>query len=238
MEINQMKTLLYLLFIFLVNPLNAREGIFIIDQKCSKIIEIRKFIYTTKPWFEVSYPQVYCKVRKNCLSALNEILKRNAMSGLDYLKQIYELEEYPEEAAGIYYFSLDYTFECNSFGYINIVIDEHSFLTGIPPFKWDNTYLFRLDQKRLLNLNDLVYTTPEFWDFLSKEISQSVNARNAEMPKEKDFNKFTLSDTYLKFIFDPNVLDPNYGASFEGNIPISRIQKFLKPEIKKIYNLK
>ena len=56
--------------------------------------------------------------------------------------------------------------------------------------------------------------------------------------KKEDFKVFTLSDTHLEFTFNEYVIGDYASGSFSGNIPISRIQKFLKPEIKKIYNLK
>jgi hypothetical protein len=98
--------------------------------------------------------------------------------------------------------------------------------------------LSRIDGDKLLTLTDLVYPTPEFWDFLSKEVSKSINSPNAEIPKKEDFKVFTLSDTDIEFTFSEYVIGSYIAGSFSGSIPISRIQKFLKPEIKKIYNLK
>ncbi len=221
-----MKLKFFFLVVLFSNSLLSESEVYRIDKNCSPIIEIQKKISKDSSYL---YLNLFCKQRRSCLSKLNEMLPIFKSSN-----RVSESEAEKEFADN--YSSWKYlTITCNEFGFVSVMIYTH----GVDRyamhslFHYHETYVAHIRQDKLLTLNDLVYATPEFWDFLSREISKSINSPNAEIPKKEDFKVFTLSDTHIIFIIKELLAN----ESFSGSIPISRIQKFLKPEIKKIYNL-
>lgn len=220
----------------------AESKDFHIDANCFKEIEARKLYYAASLQYKMNYPQLYCKKKKNCLQKFNKALEEHAIARLNFGKSTYDLGFGDgldhDPLIDHYYLSLFFRVTCNSFGFVSVRIYEEGYSGEAHPYHVFSMLLSRIDGDKLLTLTDLVYPTPEFWDFLSKEVSKSINSPNAEIPKKEDFKVFTLSDTDIEFTFSEYVIGSYIAGSFSGSIPISRIQKFLKPEIKKIYNLK
>ncbi len=222
----RMKKVLLLIVLF-SNSLLSETKIDRIDKNCYSIIEIQKIPSKNSPFTRLN---LSCKKNKRCLNKLNEVLP--ILNSSDF---IYELGA--DDESRNYYSSSYLTIICNKFGFISVGIYTDGYDGGMHPYHYSETYVAHISQNKLLTLVDLVYPTPEFWDLLSREVSKSINSPNAEIPKKEDFKVFTLSDTHLEFTFNEYVIGDYVSGAFSGSIPISRIQKFLKPEIKKIYNL-